>query len=203
MFKFLYKNLRLLNFLIIPLYFSGCMTLFNGKKMDQGIWFDSNVPGTLVICEGGKKVKTPGKLLLRGGVSHNCMAKAEGYTTQKFQIKSSRTGGGLLLSAETNFLAWGWYTFGLGLIAGCIIDIATGNTRSLVVRDNNVIIGMPVDPNAPKKLPATTLKNKVPAEVKVPRKTMPSTLGSKPSVKSVKMNHSSAPPVTVPEPRPI
>jgi hypothetical protein len=141
--KFAFK---LVSLVIIPLYLSGCMTLFNFHKYEKEISFDSNVEGVDVVCEN-EKIATPGKIALRQSKNHVCTAEKNGYVKRTFKIQSGISSSGFGSSTATNLGAWGWYTFGVGLLIGWAVDAVSGAMKEF--KTDSFYIMMEPSPDAP------------------------------------------------------
>ncbi len=123
---------------------SGCSTIVGRQRHEQEVVFKSNVEDVEVMC-GGKTTKTPGGLGLRQSRNHTCTARKEGYETQIVKVKSGLSWKGFGHSTLTNAAAWGWWTLGIGVGIGWLVDLPTGAMRNLKV-DEVYIELQPVNP---------------------------------------------------------
>lgn len=131
--------LKVAAIILLPIYISGCSTVFGRQHDDQNVSFDSNIQGVEVNCSG-KNVVTPGSIPLRQSKSQSCIAKAEGYEKKTFNIRSGITWAGFGHSTATNTAIWGWWTLGIGTGIGWLIDSVSGAMRNL--KEENIYIEM-------------------------------------------------------------
>ena len=117
----------------------GCATMFGRQHDEDMVTFDSNVQGVTVNCSG-KRAETPGSLPLLQSKSHSCTATKDGYEKKVFRIRSGTSWDGFGYSTAINGALWGWWTLGIGIGIGWLIDWPSGAMRSL--KDENFYIEM-------------------------------------------------------------
>jgi len=126
-------------FLLLPIFLSGCSTVFGRQHDDQNVSFDSNIQGVEVNCSG-KRVDAPGSIPLRQSKNHSCIAQKTGYEKKVFNIRSGITWSGFGHSTATNTALWGWWTLGIGTGIGWLVDSVSGAMRNL--KEENIYIEM-------------------------------------------------------------
>ena len=128
--------------ILISVMVSGCSTMFGRQSDDQTVNFDSNVSGVEIQCSG-LRANTPGSIPLKQSKSHSCVALKEGYEKKIFRIKSGNSWNGFGHSTATNAACWGWWTLGIGIAIGWIVDAVSGAMRNL--KEEDIYIEMKPD----------------------------------------------------------
>jgi len=130
--------------LIVCLTFTGCSTMFGRQNDDTLVTFDSNVRDAEVRVSG-KTGYTPCSIPLRQSQTHKAQILKEGYRTEMHTIKSGVSGAGFSHSTATNFITWGWWTWGIGLVIGWGVDLASGAMKDLKEEDIYVELREQID----------------------------------------------------------
>jgi hypothetical protein len=124
--------------LLLCFYTTGCMTIFGKQNEKKTIFFDANVEGVEVNCEG-QTVTTPGGISLKVSKSHYCVASKPGYEDMTIRVPSGFSGSGFGASTAFN-LAWAIWTLGIGLILGWAVDGLSGAMKDF--KRNNFYLEM-------------------------------------------------------------
>jgi len=130
-------HLKGISILMSFIMITGCSTTFGRQHDEQMVTFDANVQDVEVNCSG-KRTMTPGAIPLRQSKNHTCFATKEGYEKKVFNIRSGTSWAGFGHSTATNGALWGWWTLGIGVGIGWLIDWPSGAMRNL--KDDNIYI---------------------------------------------------------------
>ncbi len=122
------SKMRFMSLFLCCTMLSGCATMFGRQHDEQAVTFDSNVQGVDVNCSG-KRTVTPGNIPLMQSKNHSCTAEKSGYEKKAFQIKSGTSWAGFGYSTAINGALWGWWTLGIGVGIGWLIDWPSGAMR--------------------------------------------------------------------------
>lgn len=157
---------KFFSILLCCLYLTGCSTMFGRHQDEQMVIFDSSVSGVDVNCSG-KRVETPGSIPLRQSKSHSCTAKLDGYEKKVFRIRSGTSWAGFAHSTATNGALWGWWTLGIGVGIGWLIDFPSGAMRNL--KEDSFYLDMkPVGSSSAAAKAVSSTVNVVKTAVEVP-----------------------------------
>lgn len=132
-------KMKITSLLVVTMMMSGCATMFGRQHDEEAVTFDANVAGVEVNCSG-KRTITPGNIPLMQSKKHTCSAEKAGYEKKVFQIRSGTSWSGFGYSTAINGALWGWWTLGIGIGIGWLIDWPSGAMRNL--KEENIYLEM-------------------------------------------------------------
>jgi hypothetical protein len=118
---------------------SGCLTFGKGMiDTNESVAVESSPQGAQV--EAGKQdCETPCVVELEQTRDHVLVVKKAGYEPRILNIRSKHGWGGAGLSFVTNSAVWGWWTLGIGTVAGMLVDLVSGSMKSLELPEDKIV----------------------------------------------------------------
>ncbi len=108
---------------------AGCMTMIAGEEAEVQVL--TAPPGAKVTTAHGQTISTPGVLRLRRDRNHVIQISHTGFRVAVVRVRSRHDPYGWAGSIGFNFLAWGWWSGGIGLVIGVVVDVVHGSVREL------------------------------------------------------------------------
>jgi hypothetical protein len=121
---------------LLPLAASGCMSMLASDGGDSrcataGVQVLTAPPGATARTARGDHITTPGVLRLDCRTDHVIEIVCPGHRPQVVVVRSEQSGARWVASFVLNFLAWGWWTGGVGMVVGVVVDAVHGSLKEL------------------------------------------------------------------------